>query len=126
MNRTEELLKLRPKIKTIKDQLDSVDTEMFQNQTIRPILKLQHDLLLAMFHACMAKNKVTLENLEVKEIESKITYLIQKDLAYKNQSIGAVLGQFTNEEYAAYIGDNAVYNRRIISMLKQRILSTYT
>ncbi len=125
MNRTEELLKLRPKIKTIKQDLNTSEIEQFQNDTIRPILKFQHDILLAVFHDSLAKNKIQFKDLKLEEKEAKLDQLFQKNLNFKNQSIGAVIGMFTKEEHTTYSSDTSSYNRRIVTMLKQRIMSTY-
>jgi predicted Zn-dependent peptidase len=125
MNRTEEILKLRPKIKTIKQDLNTSTIEQFQNDTLRPLLKFQHDILLAFFRACLDKNKVRIEELSKEEKEAKINQLFQKDLSFKNQSLGAIIGLLTVEEYIIYAEDISSYNRRIVTMLKQRIMSTY-
>ncbi|MFT4599546.1 MAG: hypothetical protein ACJAR8_002187 [Bacteroidia bacterium] len=125
MNRTEELLKLRPKIKTIQQDLNTTDLEQFQNETLRPILKLQHDILLALFQSSMSRNKVQFAKLKVEEKETKLHQLFQKDLSFKNQSIGAVIGMLTVDEYTVYTKDTSAHNRRIATMLKQRIMSTY-
>ncbi len=125
MNRTEALLQLRPKIKTIKQHVNTADLEQFQNDTVRPVLKFQHDILLALFNSCLSRNKVLFKELTTEEKEIKITQLFQKDLSFKNQSLGAVLGMLTLEEYVTYSQESSAYNRRIITMLKQRIMSTY-
>jgi|TARA_B110000902_G_scaffold35992_1_gene38115 hypothetical protein len=125
MNRTEELLKLRPNIKTIQHDLNTSSMEQFQNNTLRPILKFQHDILLVLFHACLAKNKSAFTGLSAEEKEKKINQLFQKDLRFKNQSLGAIVGMLTAEEYAIYAEDTSSLDRRIITMLKQRIMSTY-
>jgi len=125
MNRTEELIKLRPKIKTIQQDLNTSDLEQFQNETLRPILKLQHEILLALFQSRMSQDKVQFAELQSEEKETKLDQLFQKDLSFKNQSMGAVIGMLTIEEYVIYTEDTSVYNRRIASMLKQRIMSTY-
>ena len=125
MNRTEELLKLRPKIKSIQQDLNTSDLEQFQNDKLRPILKLQHEILLALFQSNLSRNKVLFAELKVEEKRSKLDQLFQKDLSFKNQSLGAVTGMLTVDEYAVYTKDKSAYNRRIVTMLKQRIMSTY-
>jgi hypothetical protein len=125
MNRNEELLKLRPKIKTIINGLKTSSTEQFQNNTLRPILKFQHDILLRLYHTCLAKNKSLFDGLTAEEQEAKINQLFQKDLRFKNQSLGAIVGMLTAEEYAIYAEDTSSFDRRIVTMLKQRIMSTY-
>lgn len=125
MNRTEDLLKLRPKIKRIKHELASTVAEEFQNRTLRPILKLQHDILVSLFHSCLSKHKIQFEELNQDEKESLINLLFQKDLAYRNQSIGIVIGLFTLEEYKHFAQEPGTNTKRITTMLKQRIISTY-
>ena len=125
MNRTEDLLKLRPKLRRIKNELNSTLVEKFQNSTLRPILKFQHDLLMLVFHTCLIKNKILFENLSESEKESTITQLFQKELAFRNQSLGIIIGLFTLEEYSHFAQEPGAYTKRITAMLKQRILSTY-
>ena len=125
MNRTEELLNLRPKIKSIQQDLNTSDLEQFQNDKLRPILKLQHEIVLVLFQSNLFRNKVLFAELKVEEKRSKLDQLFQKNLSFKNQSIGAVIGMLTLDEYTVYTKDTSVHNRRIIAMLKQRIMSTY-
>ena len=125
MNRTEELLNLRPKIKSIQQDLNTSDLEQFQNDKLRPILKLQHEIVLALFQSNLFRNKVLFAELKVEEKRSKLDQLFQKNLSFKNQSIGAVIGMLTLDEYTVYTKDTPAHNRRIITMLKQRIMSTY-
>ena len=125
MNRTEELQKLRPKIKSIQQDLNTSDLEQFQNDKLRPILKLQHEILLALFHSSLSRDKVPFAELKAEEKRSKLNQIFQKDLSFKNQSIGAVIGMLTVDEYTVYTKDTSAHNRRIITMLKQRIMSTY-
>ncbi|HAV26598.1 MAG TPA: hypothetical protein DCX01_10515 [Bacteroidetes bacterium] len=125
MNRNEELLKLRPKIKSIQQDLNTSDLEQFQNVKLRPILKLQHEILLALFQSSWSRNKVSFAELKAEEKRSKLDQLFQKNLSSKNQSIGAVIGMLTVDEYTVYTKDTSAHNRRIITMLKQRILSTF-
>ena len=69
MTRNKELLKLRPNIKTILRDLKTSPMEQFQNTTLRPILKFQHDILLALFHACLVKNRSAFTVLSAEEKE---------------------------------------------------------
>lgn len=125
MNRTEELLNLRPKIKSIQQDLNTSHLEQFQNDKLRPILKLQHEIVLVLFQSNLFRNKVLFAELKVEEKRSKLDQLFRKDLSFKNQSIGAVIGMLTLDEYTVYTKDTSAHNRRIITMLKQRIMSTY-
>jgi len=125
MNRTEELQKLRPKIKSIQQDLNTSDLEQFQNDKLRPILKQQHEILLALFQSSSSRDKVPFAKLKAEEKRSKLNQIFQKALSFKNQSVGAVIGMLTVDEYTVYTKDTSSHNRRIITMLKQRIISTY-
>jgi hypothetical protein len=125
MIRTKVILKLRPEINRINTELDSTVVEKFQNNTLRPILKIQHDLLILLFHSCLIKNKILFEKLSESEKESTLNQLFQKDLAFRNQSLGIIIGLFTLDEYHSYEENSGDYTKRITTMLKQRILSTY-
>ena len=81
MIRTKVILKLRPEINRINTELDSTVVEKFQNNTLRPILKIQHDLLILVFHSCLIKNKILFEKLSESEKESTLNQLFQKDQA---------------------------------------------
>ena len=56
-NRTSDLLQIRPTISSalIFDTMSR--DERFQNTTIRPVIKLQHDLLLEVFKNYVSKHK---------------------------------------------------------------------
>jgi hypothetical protein len=125
MNRTEELVRLRPEIKTIKQDLKTVPIEQFQNDTLRSILKFQHDILILLFNACLAKNRIHFNAFSLEEKHSKLNLLFQKDLVFKNQSVGSIIGMLTKDEFATYSKDTSAYNKRIVTMLKQRIMSIY-
>jgi len=125
MIRTKVILKLRPEINRINTELDSTVVEKFQNNTLRPILKIQHDLLILFFHSCLIKNKILFEKLSESEKKSTLNQLFQKDLAFRNQSLGIIIGLFTLDEYLSYEENSGDYTKRITTMLKQRILSTY-
>lgn len=100
------------------------ELELFQNETLRPILKLQHDLLIAVFKNYLVTKKANFQN---KKEEDQILFIensITKDLALKNQCIGLVLGMFTIYEFKVYESRSSEYNKRIISMLKKRLIDS--
>ena len=52
-----EIIALRPELPGVKTYDQMSDQEFFQNNTLRPILKLQNDLLLALFRHYIDKHK---------------------------------------------------------------------
>ena len=51
------LKKIRPEIKSVNTKAQSLDIETFQNETLRPILKFQNDLLLEVYRQYIAQYK---------------------------------------------------------------------
>lgn len=101
----------------------TTETEIFQNQTLRPILKLQNDLYLSMFINYALRQKADFSSLSVSKKQMFIEQSIQKDAVLKNTFIGIAIGMFTIDEMEVYQSDNKVFNKRIITMLIERLKS---
>ena len=71
-DRPNDLLRIRPEIKKTKTFKQTSTAENFQNQTIRPILKLQNPLLLAIFENYIHKRKGVFYDLN---IDKKMAYI---------------------------------------------------
>ena len=56
-DRPNDLRRIRPEIKKIQEFENMSFEERFQNETLRPILKLQNPLFLAVFHNYIEKRK---------------------------------------------------------------------
>ncbi len=97
--------------------------EVFQNQVLRPILKLQNDLILAMFQNYLKQNKIDFDQLFVANKLLSIENAIQKDVTFKHELKGIIIGFFTLEEFQFYVLNTSNLNKRIITMLLERIKS---
>ena len=95
--------------------------ERFQNETLRPIIKFQNDLLLASFQNYIVKTKNTFYELRLEKRMDYIANALQKDIKYRNSVKGIIMGQFTVEEYANYIQNSSALNKRIINMVIKRL-----
>lgn len=95
--------------------------EIFQNQTLRPILKLQNDLYLSLFTNYALRQKADFSSLSTFKKQMFIEQSLQKDAVLKNTFIGMTVGMFTLEELEVYQSDSKVFNKRIITMLIKRI-----
>ncbi|MDF2454386.1 MAG: glyoxalase [Cytophagaceae bacterium] len=115
-----DLLKLRPEIPSIQQDLEMSPEEAFQNQTIRPILKFQNDLLLAIYAEHVLKHKSIFYKLTIPKRLEFVKESLQKDPLLKHTLIGAVIGLFTNEEFGIYLEHEKELKRRISDMLVQR------
>ena len=103
--------------------LQSSAEEIFQNQTLRPILKLQNDLFLAVFANQISKHKNDFYKLSVDKKLSYIENVIQKDIKFRNALKGMVISLFSLEEYAEYIQNSSNLNKRMMNMLIERLKS---
>ncbi len=97
--------------------------EIFQNQILRPILKLQNELFLEVFKKYFDSNKRNLLTLGTDKIIVEITNAVQTDTKFRNLLIGIVVGLFTVDEYNQYVKDSSALNKRITSMITDRICS---
>lgn len=100
--------------------------EKFQNEVIRPVIKMQHDLLIASFQNYLQKRKIDFSTLIDKKKRSKISSIFKTDNNYKNLVLGFILGQFSMEEFSFYIGNPSEINRRILQIVTQRLQDSVT
>lgn len=95
--------------------------EVFQNQVLRPILKLQNDLFIDVFKNYITKYKNDFYSYSV---EKKLAYIensIHKDIKFRNSLKGIVIGLFTISEYNTYIQNSSSLNKRMMNMLIERL-----
>jgi hypothetical protein len=108
-------------IGTITEQSSS--DELFQNQVLRPILKLQNDLFIDVFLNYLVKNRIDFNTFSVEKKLATIENSIQKDIKFRNSLKGMVIALFTIEEYALYIKNSSSLNKRMMGMLIERLKS---
>lgn len=114
---------LRPKIPTIIDENAVSSAELFQNRTLRPILKLQGDLLNAIFKQYIIKRKGAFYKLSGSKRVDYIENSIRRDLKFKNLLVGVITGHFTLEEWNFFIADERELTKRTTNLLVQRLTS---
>ncbi len=95
--------------------------EEFQNQTLRPILKLQNEIYLKLFANYATRQNADYDSLSSSKKRTFIELSLQKDSVLKNTCIGITIGMFTTQELETYLMDSKSYNKRIITMLIERI-----
>ena len=121
-NRDTHVIDLRGEaIGTINTQSSS--EEIFQNKTLRPILKLQNDLFIQVFINYAIKQKNVFFNLTPDKKMNYIENVIQRDIKFRNALKGMVIALFTLEEYADYIQNSSNLNKRMMNMLIERLKS---
>ena len=119
----QEKIQIRPLIANALINESMSFEEQFQNTTLRPIIKLQHDLIFQIIKNHFKITKFKFENLSVEKKKHFIENTLLKDVALQNELKGIILGFFTKEEYDAYSKSTNNVNKRIFGIIKERIIS---
>lgn len=112
--------KLRPVLKNLINSNTS-DLERFQNEVIRPIIKMQNNLLVAFFNNYIRNRKIEFNKLEAEFQKNKINTILTKDVNFKNILIGSIIGHLNENEIKIYLKSKSELNKRIIQMVMQRL-----
>ena len=113
---------LRPVVESAKVDDQTNMNETFQNEVLRPIIKMQHQLLLAFVSDHVLKfNKGFLELSKGKQ-RTFVTNLFSKDNTFKHRLTGMVLGMFTVEEFKMYTEIGTDVNKRILAICQERMM----
>lgn len=121
--RDSDLLALRPIIAGAKINSQMSAEEHFQNETLRPVAKLQNDLLLAVFRTYIAKHKNIFYTITIEKRLNYIENAIQKDIKFRNSLKGILIGQFTLMEYESYVNNSSALNKRMMNIVRERLQS---
>lgn len=120
-DRHNALLRIRPEIKKHLTFDNMSDEERFQNNTLRPILKLQNPLLVAVFVNYATKHKGVFFELSTEKRLAYVENAICKDQKFRNALKGMLIGQFTVEEYEVYIQNSSKINKRMMNLVITRL-----
>jgi hypothetical protein len=121
--RDSTLLSLRPTITSATVTPSMSSEELFQNKTLRPVAKLQNDLLVAVFTNYVRKHKNVFYDLTIEKRLDYIENAIHKDMKFRNSLKGIIIGQFTLEEFDLYIENSSALNKRMMNIVKDRLKS---
>ena len=120
-DRHNDLLRIRPQIKKHQTFDSMSDEERFQNETLRPVLKLQNPLLLATFVNYATKHKGVFFDIPTDKQQAYIENAVHKDQKFRNALKGVIIGQFTVEEYNIYTQNSSQLNKRMMSLVITRL-----
>ena len=120
----EELVALRPIIYTVRHS-DVSALEQFQNESLRPIIKMQHDVLVGLVKSQANFDELLQRKGSAHQFHDRVRTFIVKQPGLKHQLIGMIVGMFTLEELAIYAKHATDFNKRISGMICQRIADTY-
>ncbi len=124
MNYQTWLIEIRPEI-IIKNK-DSSINEQFQNKTIRPILKLLNNTIIAFSKEFIASQEIKLENKSTIEIDKIIQTLYKKHPTFKVYLVGMVISYLSEQELTIYLQNQKEINKRINILMEERLRSQIT
>ena len=120
-DRPNDLRRIRPEIKKTQQFATMGADERFQNETLRPILKLQNPLFIEVFHQYIEKRKGVFYDLG---LEKKLAYIentLIKDQKFRNSVKGMIIWHFTVAEYLQYSSNSSALNKRMMNMVIERL-----
>ncbi len=122
-DRPNDIMRIRPEILSAKIYENMSVGERFQNETLRPIVKLQSPLFIEVFKNYVKKHKNLFYDLSNEEKMHYIENAVQKDIKFRNSLKGMVIGQFTIIEYQKYSENSSSLNKRMMNLVKERLIS---
>ncbi|MGA0828794.1 MAG: glyoxalase [Flavobacteriaceae bacterium] len=119
--RSEKLLQQRPQILSSKIHDNMSREEYFQNAVLRPVLKLQNELFIAVYINYIRKHKNVFYDLSLPKKMQYIENSVQRDVKFRNNLKGIILGQLTVEEFEVYAENSSALNKRMMNLLIERL-----
>ena len=115
-------LTMRPQIPTALVNDNMTLDEKFQNTTLRPVIKMQHDLLFVRLESEL--HQATCQDLTKEGKKQFIQNVLFKGNALRSEIVGMITGCFTLEEYGFYRENATAINKRMIQIVIERVVST--
>ena len=119
-DRPNDIIKIRP-VLNLKKSSQITDEESFQNETLRPIIKLQSPVLIETYRNYIIKHKNVFYELSNKKKLDYIENSINKNQKFRNLLKGMIIGLFTIEEYHIYKKNSSSLNKRMMNIVLKRL-----
>lgn len=114
------LLALRPLVAAAPTApADAATVGAFLHTTLRPVLKLQNDRLLAAVADFVRDHHIVLVPTDQ---QHQLAELLARNTKLRYTVVGLVTGLFTSAEYAFYRQHRPELNRRLLELAQQRVL----
>jgi len=117
-SRAERLQQVRPVLDL--ETAESRPVEQFQNETLRPILKLLNPTILRLVAERLARYGTGFAEMDRADQEARLRNVLKEDSRLKRTLLGMVVGHLTDEELAAYLAHKDEVRRRTVPMLLAR------
>ncbi len=116
--------KVRPTLPESLIQGALKEEELFQNMVLRPVIKMQHDILILRVKSYFTSKRVMFNMMDKKKRTVAIEQAFLGDNAFKKEIQGMILGQLNADEFKGYLKSERSMNKRIIQMVRNRMLDS--
>ena len=121
--RNDILIKFRPLLKQSIILNNTNELEVFQNNTLRPIIKFQHELLVLVLKNYLISNKFDIVNTNTEKLSKFTSIAIKNDKQLNLQITHSITGLFTKREFDYYSQNKKEIHKRIIQICTERYLT---
>ena len=91
--------KVRPTLRESLTQGALKEKELFQNMVLRPVIKMQHDILILRVKSYFTSKRVMFNFMDKKKRTVAIEQAFLGDNAFKKEIQGMILGQLNADEF---------------------------
>ena len=116
--------KVRPKLPDTLTEGELKEEELFQNMVLRPVIKMQHDLLIMRVKSHFISKRVLFNVMDNKKRTEAIIQAFQSDHNLKKEIQGMIIGQLTVLEFQQYLKIERSLNKRIVQMVRNRMIDS--
>jgi hypothetical protein len=116
--------KVRPKLPVALTEGELTEEELFQNMVLRPVIKMQHDLLIMRVKSHLNSKRVRFNVMDNKKRTEAIIQAFQNDHNLKKEIQGMIIGQLTILEFQQYLKIERSLNKRIVQMVRNRMIDS--
>ena len=116
--------KVRPKLPVALNEGELKEEELFQNMVLRPVIKMQHDLLIMRVKSHLNSKRVRFNVMDNKKRTEAIIQAFQNDHNLKKEIQGMIIGQLTVLEFQQYLKSERSLNKRIVQMVRNRMIDS--
>jgi hypothetical protein len=122
-DRDAALLASRPLVETafLPPIADGPTVGDFLHRTLRPVLKLQNELLLLLVADFIQEHHIPFITSSVVEQQRVVAELLTRNVKLRYLLVGTVVGLFTQAELTFYRPHRAELNRRLLELASRRV-----
>jgi len=115
------LLALRPVLPQVLPATGEATPADFLHHTLRPVLKLQNELLLAVVADFVHDHHIPLATASATEQQRLLAELLTRNTKLRYTVVGLVSGLFTSAELGYYHQNRPELNRRLLELATRRV-----